>query len=211
MEAEQTRNESLNINKEKLLSFVRELIGGGRSGHEDDEHPLPPGPWDPVIRAALQRIIVFGPDPIPWKVSGPFPEPWRTAIFDSWQQTALNPQPLPPRFSFMLTLAQTVISRAELMQEIADASKREGEQRGIIIVSGYISRFVDDFCGTGFRLRFPFSGPRPRWFTEELSGIDLAIMATQFDQAAKEIYNRDLRRNLADASSKLTKAGLSRL
>jgi hypothetical protein len=247
MEAEKTKDESVNINKEKLLSFVRELIGGGRSGREDDEHPLPPGPWDPVIRIALKRISVFGPQPEPWTVFGPepipwrikeilgnpvpwkdlieafdqneiikpTPEPWRRAIFesifDSWQETALNPQPLPPRFSFMLTLAQTVISRAELMQEIADATRREGEERGIIIVSGYVSRFVDDFCGNGFKLKFPFPGPRPRWFAEELSGIDLAVMATQFDQAAKKIYSPDLRRNLVDASAKLVEAGLSRI
>ena len=248
MEAEQTGHESLNINKENLLSFVREMIGSGKSGREDDENPLPPGPWDPVIRAALQRIIVFGPDPIPWRVFGLFPQPWRVtemlgpepipwkdligvfeqnkvfgprpepwreailgSIFNSWQRTALNPQPLPPRFSFMLTLAQTVTSRAELMQEMADASKREGEQRGIIIVSGYISKFVDDFCGNDFKLKFPFPGPRPRWFAEKLGGIDLVLMAAQFDQSSRETYSPDLRRNLADASSKLAETGLSRL
>ena len=248
MKAEKTKNESLNINKEKLLSFVRELIGGGRSGREDDEHPLPPGPWDPVIRVALERISIFGPQPDPWKFFGPFPEPWRIveslgpdpvpwrvlieafnqnkvfgprpepwrkaifeSVFNSWQEAALNPQPLPPRFSFMLTLAQTLISRAEMIQEIADAARREGEQQGIIIVSGYISRFVDDFCGNGFKLKFPFPGPRPRWFAEKLSGIDLALMATQFDQAAKETFSSTLRQNLADASAKLAETALSRI
>ena len=55
---------------QKLLAFVRAMIGGSR-GREDDEHPLPPGPWDPIIRVALERIGVFGPQPEPWRVSGP--------------------------------------------------------------------------------------------------------------------------------------------
>lgn len=47
MNAEQTEQQSLPISQEKLLAFVRAIIGRSR-GREDDEHPLPPGPWDPV-------------------------------------------------------------------------------------------------------------------------------------------------------------------
>lgn len=240
MKPAQAKQPSLNISQEKLLSFVRAMIGGS-TGREDDEHPLPPGPWDPVIRIALESTNVFGPHPEPWRVFGPGvpwrsigsvfgprPEPWK-AIFASiaarhpeiWDaiggghsfgaEVELNPQPLPPRFALMVAMAQAVISRAELMQEIADATRREGEERGIIIVSGYIARFVDDYCGTQFRLKYPFPGPRPRWFAEELGGIDLVVMATQFEQAAKEAFSRDLRQNLADASAKLVATGLSRI
>jgi len=113
-----------------------------------------------------------------------------------------------------------VISRAELHQEIADATRREGEQQGLIIVGRYIDRFVDDWCGTGFRLLWPGPDPlfpswprppRPNWFAEELDGIDLVVMATQFEQAAKETFSQDLRQNLADASAKFVKAGLSKM
>jgi len=240
MNTEQTEQQSLHISQEKLLAFVRSMIGGSR-GREDDEHPLPPGPWDPVIRVALERINIFGPHPEPWRV---FDQgvPWRTieSVFgsrpESWkvifasilarhpeiwdaiggghgfgEEVALNPQPLPPRFAFLVSVAQAVISRAELLQEIADATRREGEQHGIIIVSGYIARFVDDFCGTGFRLKYPFPGPRPRWFANELDGIDLVVMATQFEQATKETFSPDLRQNLADASAKFVEAGLSKM
>jgi hypothetical protein len=226
--------------QQKLLAFVRAMIGGSR-GREDDEHPLPPGPWDPVIRVALERIKVFGPSPEPWRVIGPEvpwrtiesvfgpqPEPWKVVfasilarhpeISDAiggghsfGDEVALNPQPLPPRYAFLVSVAQTVISRAELLQEIADATAREDEQQGIIIVGGYVSRFVDDFCGTGFRLRYPFPGPRPHWFAAEFDGIDLVVMATQFEQAAEESFSPDLRRNLADASTRLAEAGLSRM
>ena len=238
MNAKQTEKQSVRISQEKFLAFARAMIGGSR-GREDDEHPLPPGPWDPVIRVALERVSAFGPRPEPWDqmipaglerigAFGPWPVPWR-AFFASilarhpeiWDaiggghsfgdEVALNPQPLPPRFSFLVSVAQAVIGRAELLQEIGDAVSREGEQRGIIIVSGYLARFVDDFCGTGFRLKWPFPGPRPHWYADKLDGIDLVVMATQFEQAAKEAFSLDLRRNLADASAKLVEAGLSKM
>jgi len=90
-------------------------------------------------------------------------------------------------------------------------SQGGGEERGIIIVSGYIARFVDDFCDTGFRLKYPFPGPRPHWFGEELNGIDLVVMAMQFEQAAREVFNPGLRQNLADASAIFVEAGLSKM
>lgn len=239
MNVKQTQQRSFQVSQDQLLSLVR-AITGGNTGREDDEHPLPPGPWDPVIRIALESINVFGPQPEPWAVVGlgasgrsigsvfgsrsellkvifasiaaRHPEIW-DAIGGGrlGAEVELNPQPLPPRSAFLVAMARAVISRAELMQEIADATPREGEQQGIIIVGGYIERFVDDYCGTDFRLKYPFPGPRPHWFTEELGGTDLVVMAAPFEQAAKEAFNPDLRQNLADASAKLAEAGLSRI
>src|SRR5437879_3861054 len=102
MGPDQQKHQSANIDQEQLLAFVRAMIGGGR-GREDDEHPLPPGPWDPVIRIALERIGLTGVsanprsgygDPIPWRSieagpgvpwrailsAGPRPEPWRVIL-----------------------------------------------------------------------------------------------------------------------------------
>src|SRR2546425_9866235 len=62
--AEKTQH-VLNARPEQLLSVVREMISV-TSGREDDEHPLPPGPWDPVIRIALESFSAFGPTPEPW-------------------------------------------------------------------------------------------------------------------------------------------------
>ena len=226
MNTEQTEQQLFHISQEKLLAFVRAMIGGSR-GREDDEHPLPPGPWDPLIRVALERISVFGPHPEPWRsIESAFgiPVPWKVIFArhpEIWDviggghsfgaEVELNPQPLPPRFAFLVSVAQTVISRAELIQEIADATRREGEQQGIIIVSGYLARFVDDWCGTNFRPKWPFPWPRPNWFAEELDGIDLVVMATQFEQSAKGTFSQDLRQNLAVASAKLAEAGLSKV
>ncbi len=222
------------ISHDKLFSIISAATGGN-SGREDDEHPLKPGPWDPVIRLALERMAALTPMVSPMlarhssgSIFGSHPEP-RKAIFASilarhpeiWDAIGgghnpfaaaeLNPQPLPPRSAFLIAVAQTLTSRAELIQEIADSSPRKGEQQSIIIVSGHVARFTDDFCGTGFRLRWPFPGPRPHWFTHELTGIDLVVMAAQFDQAAKEAFSPDLQKSLANASAKFAETGLSRM
>ena len=49
------------------------------------------------------------------------------------------------------------------------------------------------------------------WFTNELDGIGLMVIATQFEQAAKEALSPDLRKNLAHASVKLAEVGLSKM
>jgi hypothetical protein len=177
------------ISQRALLCSVRQLI----NGYPDPENPQPPGPWDPVIRRALQRTL--------W-VFGPLPDPW--------VQVSLNPQPLPPIFALAHAIAQEVIDRAASIQEVTDA-QREGNQRGIIIVGGYISRFVDDYCGNDFRLKWPFPGPRPWWFSEEVRGLDLVIASMEFEQAASNTFNEGLKQSLGDASTKLAQTGLSRL
>lgn len=234
MDIAPTKAASFQISTDKLFSIISATTGGNR-GREDDEHPLKPGPWDPVIRLALERMNTlaamhapmlarhshgssFAPQPEPWKailatILARHPEIW-DAIgggHNPFAAVELNPQPLPPRYAFLIAVAQTLTSRAELIQEIADSSPRKAEQQSIIIVSGHVSRFTDDFCGTGFRLRWPFPDPRPHWFTQELTGIDLVVMATQFDQAGKEAFSPDLQQSLANASAKFAETGLSRM
>ena len=60
MNTDQAEQQPLQVSQEQLLTLVRTLISGSR-GRVDDEHPLPPGPWDPIIRVALERLSVFGP------------------------------------------------------------------------------------------------------------------------------------------------------
>jgi hypothetical protein len=152
-------------------------------------------------RFALASILAKHPEI--WEVVGGGPK------FGA--EVALNPQPLPPRFAFLVSLAQTVISRAELIHEIAGATQHEGEQQDIIIVGGYTGHFVDDFTRFDFMFKFPFPIPKPNWFPDQLDGIDLIIMATQFEQAAKETFNPGLRQNFADASAKFVEASISRM
>src|SRR5262245_42534323 len=105
------------ISRKQLVS----LAGGFLGGYPNPDGDSPPGPWDPYIRRALQRVQVFGPVPDPWRA------------------VALNPQPLPPRSALAVAIAEEVVDRAQSMQEIADAIGQAGQQQGIIIVGGLVS------------------------------------------------------------------------
>ena len=170
MNVQKTTGRSNQISQEKLLAAVR-AVAGRTQGREDDDHPLPPGPWDPVIRTALERVISFEPttrsvDTVVGARETDFilVVKLRPELSDALKPhslidlVALNPQPLPPRAAFLAALARTVVERAELMQEIADAEGR-GAQQGIIIVSGYPTRFADELCPEKFR--FEMAVPPP--------------------------------------------------
>ena len=234
MNTEQLEQRSIHISPEKFLALVSEMMGAN-AGREDDEHPLKSGPWGPVIRAAVERTYTLGPAPVPWRTRQseldlqPESAAWGvalTSLFEKYptlydliprgvlkrgEEVSLNPQPLPPRLAFLAAVVHTVVGRAELLHEVADATAFEGERRSGKIVGGYLSRFCDEVCGNGFVLVWPFRGPRPRWFTTELRGIDLMVMASQFHEASKEAYSPDLHQHLADAAARLAEAGLSKL
>ncbi|MBA3633748.1 MAG: hypothetical protein H0W58_13220 [Acidobacteria bacterium] len=226
MEGTQTirKNESLNITRKQLLTLVGAMFGNGRAGLEDPDNPLPPGPWDPIIRQALGRMKIFGPLPDPWQSEFKLNRIWRILAAlrpEIWDvigggqisdAVALNPQPLPPRVAFAASLAQTIIDRAEMMREIASNLRLEGgEERGIIIVSGRdIWRFIDELCGNNFKIKFPIPIPPP-WWKEELEAADFFVMAAQFETAASGTFDEDLRRNFADAGEKLATAGLAKI
>ena len=194
---------------EKIVSVISEMLNPN-----PDENPPPPGPWDPYIRRALGRFVSsfasrFGVQPIPWSM-GPQPDPW-IIMGDILSRVGLNPQPLPPRINFMISLAQDVLERAALIHEIATTLGEQGQKEGIIVVGGFVSRFVDEFCGTGFRLRLPIPGPRPPWWNEELSGLDLIVMGVQFAQTASEVSDKAFQEELQKASKRLNEAGMTRI
>jgi hypothetical protein len=201
-----------NVSGEALASVFRQWLGG----YPNPEDPQPPGPWDPIIRGALMRAVRFG------AVAGPHPDPWSIAQIaarrhpELWDllggplsRVALNPQPLPPRFAFAAALADELIERAAFAQEIAAWLPQPGEQRGIIVVGGRLSQYVDELCGNGFKIKFPKPVPPP-WWQEALHGADLVAMGVRFEGAA-EAVNGDLGQMLSQAGAKLIEAGLSRL
>jgi hypothetical protein len=227
-----TEQQSLRIGREQILSMVSTFIGRAKGGN-DEEHRHPPGRWDALVRVALEHVRLFGFTDQDWNASGKDRENAsrdpRSLVFQSLvgrraespelggsgpglgDEAALNPQPLPPRYALFIAAAQAVIRRAELLEELASAATSDGSSQSVAIVSRYISRFSDDWCGTGFKLRWPFPGPRPHWFPLQPDGIDLIAVATQFEQAAREAFGPHLREPFATAAGKFAEAGMSRL
>lgn len=201
MQTAQKREMTLAIPREKLVNFVRGMVGGV-VGYEDPDNPLPPGPWDPYIRKALRELIA-GPVPDPWTpFFGPGPQPWR--------EMSINPQ-LPPKPMLAAAVAREVIDRAVLMQEIADALQSEGQQHGIIIVGGLISRFIED-CGND-RLwpKRPIPPPHGGEPDDKLTAFELVAMGAQFEHSAMGVADSPLQQELRGAGAKLIEMGVARM
>lgn len=226
MKEEQTKTDTLNISREKLVAMFSRLIGGTSANPNPDE-PRKPGPWDPVIRKVANQV--FGPDPVPRRwFRGPEPDPWhsefnltqlilsvvaerRPELYDFFHnrlnRVALNPQPLPPRWAFIAAFAEEAVDRILLMQEVADAINQAGEQRGIIIVGGKIASLVDEFCGNGIHIPVP----RPKHVDDnQLSGIELILAGAVIEQNAA-VAHEGLRRELSHAAAKLIETGIARM
>jgi len=215
-----SEQETKSVSAEKVMNLVHEMLGGkGENPPPDDNTPS--GPWDPYIRRAIRRLSwVSGPWPLPWMaismmdIFAPQPQPWRE-IFNPFSQVgnavALNPQSLPPRIAFMVSLSQDVVERAALIHEVAEGIGQQGQKQGIIVVGGIISRFADDFCGTDWRLRWPFPIPHPRWWKTELSGLDLIAIGTQLTYSATETVDKSLQEHLQKAGKQFTERGMARM
>lgn len=227
---------SFQIDAAKLYALFGSAFGGGNSGQPDPDHPLKPGPWDPVIRIAAKEVLRFGPQPEPWQYGHPVP--WITAAFGNellsliarrspaiWdvlggilrpgEEVSLNPQPLPPvERGFIAALADALVTRVEALAEVSAAvgdSQSSGEERSIIIVGGHVSRLVDEYCGTGFRLVWPFPGPPPWWFRAEVGPREILALGADLNAAAERAFDPAVRQALGDASTKLAQVGIERL
>jgi hypothetical protein len=149
--------------------------------------------WNRVVRQAVEHVV--GGSGI---------------ASNGLSRVALNPQPLPPRSLFLGALSQSLVSSTELLEEFAGAML-EDEERGIIVIGSYVNRFVDDFCGNGFRVTWVAPGPPPHWFPTELSGADLLVLASHFAQATKEVLGWEMQGILAAAGARFAEVGVLRM
>lgn len=200
----------------KLLSAraMTALVNHLTTGYPNPEGPEdPPGPLDPYIRRALERSVLgIGAGTNLWRViAEKHPEIWDVIGGDPSAQVALNPQPLPPRSAFLAAVIQEFTERMTDVMQMADLLPRAGGERGIIVIGGHVARFVDEICGNGLKVRWPFPWPAPPWFSEMLTGADLIVMGTQFQQAAVIAMDRELGRTFSDAAYALLEAGSARL
>jgi hypothetical protein len=193
-----------------LTALVSQLTTG--YPHPDGPEATP-GPVDPYIRKALERSVLgSGMATNLWRViAEKHPEIWEVIGGDPQSRVALNPQPLPPKSAFLAAIILEFTERMTMVAEVADLIPRPGGERGIIIVGGHVARFVDDICSNCLHIQWPLPWPAPPWFSDTLSGADLIVMGTQFQQSAVIAMDRDLGRTFADAAHALLEAGAARL
>jgi hypothetical protein len=192
-----------------LTALVSQLT----TGYPNPDGPAAPGPVDPYVRKALERSVLgSGPGTNLWRViAEKHPEIWDVIGGDPLSGVALNPQPLPPRSAFLAAVILEFSERMIDVCELCDLIPREGGERGSVITAGHVAKFVDDVCGNGFTLRWPYPWPAPHWFVTTLNGADLIVMGTQFQQCAGLAMDRDIGRTFADAAHALLEAGAARL
>ena len=182
-----------------LTALVSQLTTGYANPDGPEEAP---GPFDPYSRRALERSVLgTGAGSHLSSVSGGDPA----------SKVALNPQPLPPRSAFLAGIVSEFTERMTDVAELIDLMPHPGGERGITVVSAHVAKFIDEVCGNGMGVRWPSPQPAPDWFSASLSGADLIVMGTQFQQAAVIAINRDLGRTFADAAHALLEAGAARL
>ena len=193
-----------------LTALVSQLTTGYANAEGPEEAP---GPFDPYLRRALERSVLGGgPGTYLWRViAEKHPEIWDVIGGDPQSQVAMNPQPLPPRSAFLASVVLEFTERMTDVADIADLIPRPGGDPGNLIVAGHVAHFVDEICGNGFKIRWPLPWPPPNWFSESLSGPDLIVMGTQFQQCAVIARDRDLGRTFADAAHAMLEAGAARL
>ena len=112
--------------------------------------------------------------------------------------------------AYAQALAEEVIDRASLMQQVAAALPQNGGEQGIIIIGGMLEDFVDS-CGTGKILQLfppprPHPDPNPR-----LTPCQLVLIAAQFQNAANANTSHGVRQEFTKASEQLLKTGMGRL
>ncbi len=179
------KTSSLNVPLKTLVSLVSHLVGG----YEDPDHPLPHGPWDPVIRKSLERVREF---------YGPQPEPW------AW--VALNPQPLPPLTLGAVALARSVVDQVSSLSELSKALPEASQESVATYSSGFIKRFIDD-CGNGIIvIHIPRGFPWPPGDDEPkpIGPEELVVIGAQLVSAAA------VHQDLEAAGIALIEMGLNR-
>ena len=135
--------------------------------------------------------IAAGPRPEPWRVAGPLPDPWAAVM--------LNPQPLPPRVRYALTLADTHILEVVTLDRMATMFGGEVAANAVERAARLIAD-DDELCP-----RWPHwpklwpPPPPPPWQDGEMRPTELFVFGTRF-LAATEVLEQG---RLQEAASSL--------
>lgn len=193
-----------------VSSLSKLLESLGYPNPEDDD-----GPWGPIGPVSKNfSWVALNPQPLPpkWMEQvvgrmGPFPQPWREEPDPLPWRGKAGPTPNP----WMATMiARLTIDRIVGMAQFAEGMGGESFAR---TARGTISDFVDDWCGTPPRPRWPLPWPFPLRLNDDMKiqPADLIVMGIQFHRAAEAMAGSPLAADLADAGNRLAQTGLERI
>jgi len=137
------------------------------------------------------------------------PEVWDVIINpfrggSRFDEVALNPQPLPPAESFLVSAAEMAhqIARIAIESEVAGLSS-----------SGLVSELVDDWCATPWprKIPFPWPGPRPDkgplpepWVVQTARMVGALVFAS----IGSRLADGDLAKTLLDGADRLNEVAI---
>ena len=210
METLYTPTETRTFSGENISLLVEQFLGTKSMSVNNNSNLQR---WEPYLRKVL-RQGAFRQRPETWQDYA------RSQSFQSpYVLVALNPQPLPPRYSFMIAILQELIDRVVLVHEIAFTMNQGGQEQSIIIVGGSFDKYIDDvdeLCPL-IEQYFPKPnggkepGPHPNWDHKEFLTVELLIAADLFKQNALNIENEKLRDELLTAGKKLSNRAFDRI
>ena len=131
-------------------------------------------------------------------VSGPHPEPWQTVM--------LNPQPLPPRESYALALADAHIRELLSLDSIGTLLGRQVAERAQDRSVRSVTELID-ICPEwprwpkGWPKRWP-PPPPPPWPYEVMTPTTLLVYGSRFLAASEIVEEEQLREALTDLGTK---------
>ena len=139
---------------------------------------IPPEAWDAIV-----------------------PHGHRVSIRNLGDLVSLNPQPLPPRASYLVAAAEMAHSVAGLAVE-ADV---RGEQ------SRFVSEFIDDWCGTPWPKKWPWPWPGPHGAPDPEPWIETgrAIGAIVFASVGARLGEGELSAALLEGAERLAEASVA--
>jgi hypothetical protein len=197
------------LSREQLTRLVSGLTG--LAGYPNPDDPLPPGPWDPVLK---NRFL----DRYDLVLAGPQPQPWRQRV-SSLDWVSLNPQPLPPRISWAQVAARAIVSEIRSRMALMQSLPEEFHGRMVEGIHANMGELVADWCGTEPR-RWPIPIPIPPWpwppdpdpDPRELlvNPLDLLIMGVVFESLVNTV-DEEVQGVLLDTAAAFQDAGFGQL
>ena len=198
-----TQKLNLNLDVKSLTSLLEELGYPNPDDPDGDWGPI--GPIVPGIdyvalnpqplppKWTVEILKRFGPyfialnqgrDPLPWKEKFALPDPWNAAL----------------------------IARFEIDRIVGLAQMAGADDRGVGLVKRRISEFIDEWCGTPPRPKWPLPYPFPFRLEElKIGATDLVIMGMQFHKAAGAFSDAAFAAEFLAAGDRLAQTGLERL